>query len=305
MQLTPSSLKTLFTGYKTAFQGGLTEAQSLYQKLTTVVPSTTASEEYGWLGQMPGMREWIGERVVHGLETHGYSIKNKPFELTVGVPRTTIEDDTYGVYTPMMGELGRSAAAHPDQLTFGLLALGTTEKCYDGKPFFSANHPVKKVDGKNENVSNVDASGNGPWWYVLDTSRSIKPLIFQDRKKPNFVAMTAETDPNVFTKAELVYGVDARCNVGFGFWQMAYASNKPMTADNVWAAIDAIEGCKGDAGRPLALKATTLVVPTQLQRQANKLMTAELVPVTVGGDTTTESNDLKDRLEVIVSGWMS
>ena len=304
MLLNPQNLKTLFTGFKTAFQGGLNEAQSIYQKLATVVPSTTGTEEYGWLGQIPGMREWIGERVIHGLETHGYSIKNKPFELTVGVPRTAIEDDTFGVYTPLMGELGRAASAHPDQLTFGLLASGTTEKCYDGKPFFAGNHPVKNAAGKVESVSNVDAAGDGPWWYVLDTSRSIKPLIFQNRKNPNFVAMTAETDPNVFTKAEFVYGVDARRNVGFGFWQMAYASNKPLNADNLWAAINAIEGLKGDVGRPLALKATTLVVPTSLQRLANKLMTAELVPVTVGAEVTTESNDLKDRLEVVVSGWL-
>lgn len=304
MQLTPSSLKTLFTGFKTAFQGGLNEAQSIYQKLATVVPSSTGTEEYGWLGQVPGMREWIGERVIHGLEAHGYSIKNKPFELTVGVPRTAIEDDAYGVYTPLMAELGRAAAAHPDQLIFGLLSSGTAEKCYDGKPFFAANHPVKNASGKVEAVSNVDAGGNGPWWYVLDTSRSIKPLIFQNRKNTNFVAMTAETDPNVFTKAEFQYGVDARRNVGFGFWQMAYASNKPLNSDNLWAAINAIEGLKGDMGRPLALKATTLVVPTALQRQANKLMTAELVPVTVGNEVTTETNDLKDRLEVVVSGWL-
>lgn len=304
MLLNPPNLKTLFTGFKTAFQGGLNEAQSLYQKIATVVPSSTGTEEYAWLGQVPGMREWIGERVIHGLEAHGYSIKNKPFELTVGVPRDAIEDDTFGVYTPLMGEMGRAAAAHPDELTFALLGLGTTEKCYDGKPFFATNHPVKNEAGKVVQVSNVDAGGNGPWWFVLDTSRSIKPLIFQNRKNPNFVAMTAETDPNVFSQSKFVYGVDARRNVGFGFWQMAYASNKEMTPENVWAAIDAIEGLKGDGGRPLALKATTLVVPTTLQRNANKLMTAELVPVTVGDQVTTETNDLKGRMEVVVSGWL-
>ena len=302
MLLNPQNLKTLFTGYKTAFQGGLTVAQSLYLQLATVVPSTTGTEEYGWLGQLPGMREWIGERVIHGLEVHGYSIKNKPFELTIGVPRSAIEDDTYGVYTPLMAEMGRSAAANPDQLAFGLLKTGDTVKCYDGKPFFSDTHPVKNAAGKNEAQSNADLAGNGAKWYVMDTTRAIKPLIFQDRKKPNFVAMTAETDPNVFSKSEFQYGVDARCNVGFGFWQMAYASNQPLTADNVWKAINAIEECKGDGGRPLGLRATTLVVPTTLQRMANKLLTAELVPNAEG--TATESNDLKDRLKPLVSPWL-
>ncbi|MFS4552615.1 Mu-like prophage major head subunit gpT family protein [Comamonas resistens] len=302
MLINPANLKTLFIGYKTAFAGALGQAASQYQQLATIVPSTTGTEEYGWLGQMPGMREWIAERVVHGLENHGYSIKNKPFELTVAVPKTAIEDDTHGTYTPLMQELGRSAAAHPDELTFGLLKEGVSVKCYDGKPFFAANHPVKNAKGNSESVANADLGGNGPLWFVLDTSRAIKPLIFQDRKKPNFVAMTAETDPNVYSKAQFEYGVDSRCNVGFGFWQMAFASNQPLNADNVWAAINAIEGCKGDGGRPLGLRATTLVVPTALQRTANKLLTAELVPNADG--TATESNDLKDRLKPLVSPWL-
>ena len=302
MLITPQNLKTLFIGFKTSFVGALGQAASQYQQLATIVPSTTGTEEYGWLGQMPGMREWIGERVVHGMESHGYSIKNKKFELTVSVPKEAIEDDTHGTYTPMMAELGRASGAHPDELTFGLLKEGASVKCYDGKPFFAANHPVKNALGKLESVSNADLAGNGPLWFVLDTSRVIKPVIFQDRKKPNFVAMTAETDPNVFSKSEFVYGVDSRCNVGFGFWQMAYASNQPLTADNVWKAINAIEECKGDGGRPLGLRATTLVVPTTLQRMANKLLTAELVPNAEG--TATESNDLKDRLKPLVSPWL-
>ena len=302
MLINATNLRNLFTSYKTSFVGGLGQAASQYQPLATVVPSTTGTEEYGWLGSMPGMREWIGERVIHGLEQHGYSIKNKPFELTIAVPRTAIEDDTYGTYNPMMSEMGRATAAHPDELTFGLLKSGDTVKCYDGKPFFADNHIVKSETGKNVAVSNADLGGSGHTWYVMDTTRGIKPLIFQDRKKPNFVAMTAETDPNVFTRGEFVYGVDSRANVGFGFWQMAYASNQELTPDNIWKAINAIEGLKGDHGRPLGLKATTIVVPVQMQRETHKLLTAELLANAAG--TATESNDLKGRLTPLVSSWL-
>lgn len=300
MLLNSANLKTLYTGFKTSFVGGLGQASSQYLPLTTVVPSTTGTEEYGWLGQMPGMREWIGDRVIHGLESHGYSIKNKSFELTVAVPRTAIEDDTYGTFNPMMGELGRAAAAHPDELTFGLLKNGDSVKCYDGKPFFADNHQVKSETGKSVAVSNADLGGSGPTWFVMDTTRAIKPLIFQNRKNPNFVAMTGETDVSVFEQAKYVYGVDSRCNVGFCFWQMAYASNQELTPDNIWKAINAIETCKGDGGRPLGLRATTIVVPTQLQRQTNKLLTAELL----GNGGVTETNDLKGRLTPLVSSWL-
>ena len=85
-------------GYSTAFNKSFDTTQSNYQKVATVVPSTTGEQDYKWLGQMPGMREWIGEREVQALAAYDYLIKNKKFEMTIGVPRDDIEDDKYGVY---------------------------------------------------------------------------------------------------------------------------------------------------------------------------------------------------------------
>lgn len=302
MLINSQNLQLLQRGFKASFQGGLTGAQSIYQQLATIVPSTTGTEEYGWLGQLPGMREWIGDRHIHGLETHGYAIKNKPFELTVGVPRTAIEDDTYGVYAPLMSEMGRSAGAQPDELVFGLLKTGDSVKCYDDKPFFAADHMVKDAKNKLVAQSNASLAGSGPTWYVLDTSRAIKPLIFQDRKKPNFVSLTNEQDSNVFNQAKYMYGVDSRNNVGFGFWQMAYACNAELTEENLWAAIKAIGGRTGDGGKPLGLRATTLVVPSNLEDKATKLLTADLL--VTGGGAGAETNTLKGRLTSLVSPWL-
>ena len=62
-------------------------------------------------------------------------------------------------------------------------------------------------------------------WFLLDTSRPIKPLIYQQRKKAKFVSKTAETDDNVFMSKKFIYGADSRGNAGFGFWQMAVGSD--------------------------------------------------------------------------------
>ena len=303
MEINNANLKTLFVAFNAAFKAGLGQAASQYGQIATTVPSTTAAEEYGWLGQLPGLREWLGDRVVHAIGLHGYTIKNKPFELTVGVPRTAIEDDTYGVYTPLMTEMGRAVEAHPDQITFGLLKAGRAELCYDGQPFFSTTHKVLNDKGKEVSVSNLsDDAGSGPTWYVLETRRALKPLIFQNRKSPNFVAITSETDDDVFKRAQYVYGVDARRNAGFGFWQLAHASNKPLTADNLKAAITAMETQTGDHGRPLGITPNLLVVPKALRFTANKLLTAELLPNDAG--TATESNDLRGALDLLVADWL-
>ncbi len=80
-------------------------------------------------------------------EPKGYTITNKDFEVTVGVDRNDIEDDNLGVYGPLMQEMGVSAAQQPDDLTFGLLAQGATETCYDGQCFFDTDHPSFDKNG--------------------------------------------------------------------------------------------------------------------------------------------------------------
>lgn len=291
MIVNEASIQSIFKGFKTLFNEAFAGAKPLYEKIATVVPSTAKSEEYGWLGAFPRLRKWVGDRVINSLAAHGYTIKNESWEATVEVDRDDIEDDAYGVYTPMIKELGRSAATHPDEIVFGLLGKGFTETCYDGQYFFDTDHkeeegPVQSnkgtkalssesysaaraqmmalLDAKETPLGIVptllvvppqleetarkilfaDIIANNtnvlkntaellvvPWlatkptaWFLFDTSRAIKPLIFQQRKKPEFVSMDSAKDANTFMKKQYLYGADCRDNAGFGLWQLAYGS---------------------------------------------------------------------------------
>lgn len=228
MIITPDTLKALFTGFKKNFQDGLKMVESQYKEIATVIPSSTASNTYGWLGQWPAFREWVGDRVFQDMKAHGYAITNKHFESSVKVNCNDIEDDNVGIYAPMMAEMGRASAVHPDELVFALLKNAHATLCYDGQNFFDTDHPVyAKVDGTGQasTVSNLFA-GSEAAWYLLDTTRALKPLIYQERKAMQFTAMTAATDEGVFMRNEYRYGVDGRCNVGLGFWQMAAKSQE-------------------------------------------------------------------------------
>lgn len=300
MQISHANLSALYVAFSAAFQGAFDKVvDPQWGKIAMSVPSTTKSNEYGWLGSIPRVREWLGDRIIHALKSHGYTIRNKTFELTVGVDRDDIDDDNIGIYTPLMASLGDAFASHPDELTYGLLALGHSTACYDGQNFFDTDHPVLDSEGVETTQSNLDNnSGSGTRWYVLDCSRTLKPLIFQERKPPKFVAKTAETDDNVFNARQYIYGVDARRNVGFGLWQQAYCSRKTLDATNLQAAITAIESRLGDHGAPLGMRATTLVVPPSLRFVAKELLIAQRN--TAGAD-----NIMQGELEIVVSPWLS
>ena len=297
MIINRQSLTTLNPGFKANVQRGFAGVAPMWERVATRVPSATAAEEYAWLGAFPGMREWIGERQIKNLAQHGYTIRNRRFEATVSVPVTSISDDQHGIYAPMMEEMGRSAAEHPDTLVFGLLKAGFETNGYDGQFFFDTDHPVIGADGVERSVSNVQA-GVGVPWFLLDTRRALKPLIWQERKKPEFVAKDDPTDDRVFMKDEYVYGTDSRGNVGFGFWQMAFGSKAELTEANLQAAYTAMTTLKGDEDRPLGILPNLLVVHPSLKFKADELLKAQLKN---GG----ASNIMQGLVESLSSPWLA
>lgn len=291
------SLALLFQGYKASFQRGLGQAASQWNRIAMRVPSSTREEKYAWLGKVPNVREWVGARVVQNLLQHDYSIRNRKFELTIGVDVDDIEDDTYGVYNPLFEEMGRSVAAHPDQLVFELLLAGFATSCYDGQYFFDTDHPVLDENGEVVSVANTDG-GSGAAWFLIDDRRSIKPIIFQERKPFDFVAMTQPNDEGVFSNDEFRYGSKGRSNVGYGFWQFAWGSRQALDKDSYAAARTALMGMKGDYGRPLGISPRLLVVPPALEKAALEILNAER-------DAAGATNVYKGTAEILVVPWIA
>ena len=291
MMITPQNLRGIYVGFNTIFNKALGDYKPLYPEIATVTPSTTDTETYAWLGDIPGMREWIGEREIQNLTASEYTINNKSYEATIGIDRDVIEDDRIRLWSSNISALAQNAAKNPDKLIFQLLADGFTAKCFDGKPFFSDAHKTggKTVSNMSHAKLSLDAyiaarasmmsltnskgeplalvpdklvvppalekeardilvadfingtkntmqgtakplvapqlAGHDSAWFLLCTTQPVKPLIYQERKKPKFVSKTNETDDNVFMSKQFLYGVDARGNAGYGFWQMAYGSD--------------------------------------------------------------------------------
>lgn len=140
MPVNGEKLRAASVGFQTIFNKAFAAAAILWTLLAMRVQSKNSSESYKWLGDMPQLREWIGERQVRELTAYDYTLKNKTFEGTIGVDVEDYEDDNLGVWAPQFAALGGQAARHPDKLVFGLLNDGFTAKGYDGKAFFATDH---------------------------------------------------------------------------------------------------------------------------------------------------------------------
>lgn len=296
MLVNRANLNDLFVAFNAAFKEGFGSYSA--DDLAPILMRTTAKTKeahYAWLGQFPGLRKWLGERVIRQLKAHDYRIKNEPFESTVEVDSDDVMYDQVGIYSPLMTEMGRAAAAHPFELSFALLKAGFTTECYDGQYMFDTDHPVGR-EGQEVSVSNFQG-GSGDPWFLVDASRAIKPLIFQEAKKPQFVAINQPTDESVFMTRMFKYGVDSRCNVGFGLWQLAYASKQTLNATNFNAAFAAMSEFKSDEGRPLGVRATHLYCKPSLREAALNIVKE----YGTGG----ESNVNRNLVKVIDTPWLA
>jgi phage major head subunit gpT-like protein len=292
MIVNASNLAVLTTNVSTAFKDGQGVAEtSFVEKIATKVPSTSKRTSYAWLGQFPRLQRWVGSRVFKNLQQHDYTIKNEKFEATVAIAKDDIEDDSYGVYSPLFKEMGYASKIFPDELGYALMLSGFTQPCFDGLPFWSAAHPVG-----NTTYSNV-RTGSGPAWFLMDTRRPLKPFIFQER---SMFAIKAQVDPmsdRVFDRDEYAYGIDGRCNVGFGFPAMAVASNDVLTQATFDEAYSAIMGRVSDEGHKLGFKPSLLVV-------GSKNRSAALETVVVARQAGGADNPNHNAVEVLLSPFL-
>lgn len=140
MDLTPSNIASMFTGYSLSYAEAYTATKPWAAELATFVPSTTESITHGWMDKVPKLREWIGPRQVQNASLRSRIVTNKTFELTMAVPKEKIEDDQYGLYQPMARHMGEQAAKWADR-ELAALILANPEG-FDGVSFFNDAHPV-------------------------------------------------------------------------------------------------------------------------------------------------------------------
>ncbi|MAK91786.1 MAG: head protein [Oleibacter sp.] len=88
----------------------------------------------------------------------------------------------------------------------------------------------KLEDGKPNPYKGTAVVVMSPWldddaWYLLDTSKAVKPFVFQERERPQMISLTDLNSDSVFSTGEFQFSVEARGAGGYGFWQLAFKGN--------------------------------------------------------------------------------
>lgn len=106
-------------------------------RLRLVTDSKGSSEKYGWLGDVPVVREWLGNKTAETLKDYSFEIQNRDFYSAIEIDRNELDDDRVDMIRPRIGMLSRAVMDHMADLIIELLKAGDTGLAYDGLAFFS------------------------------------------------------------------------------------------------------------------------------------------------------------------------
>lgn len=123
--------------------------------------SSQPSETYKMLGSVPKFSEWLGGRSITKPKVDSFTILNKLWEQTVGIPVDDLRRDKTGQIVARLGELGQAGAYHWEDLITSLLNSNGAQT-FDGQNFFDTDHPVSESTTSSTTAKNSIAAADLP-----------------------------------------------------------------------------------------------------------------------------------------------
>lgn len=262
--------------------------------LVTTLQSRTKRALLTWLSQAPSLKLWEGERQIKRQSSNEFTVAAKKYELTIGIDEDDLEDAAeVDSLANEIANAGEASAQHPDQVIWDFLdTQGETAIGYDNVPLLSAVHPLKN----GNTYSNLIGGGGSPW-YLLDTRNRAKGLIWMVRKEYDLEVKLASQSETGFMTGKHLFGIKARVEVAPGVPNRILKSSAVLDDTSFKAAFTQMREYKGDAGRPIVVMPTVLMVAPSNEFAARDILNRTLI----GGGN---SNVIQNMVQIVVNPYL-
>lgn len=143
----PSNWAPVITQVETSIRRAWSSVPVEYPLYTTTVNMSDREVfEDAWIGRMPKYRLWSGPRLYNSPNPQTYRVKPEPFELSYTIDQFKWQDDGFGVFAPLIEDIGLQSALWVEYQMRDLLeatgAWGSTQsqKGLDGLSNFNTAH---------------------------------------------------------------------------------------------------------------------------------------------------------------------
>lgn len=152
--LDASKIEAAYVGYHKLLHDRIATAQDNLRRLATIIETDQLVDTQIWLTKNPKMRVWEGAKVRHKLRGEAHSIRTKPHEATIEIPKNDILNDRFGLYRDRINSLGDAYEDALTELVIGLLVAGTQGTAiaatYDGQNLIDNDHTALSIGGTSQ-----------------------------------------------------------------------------------------------------------------------------------------------------------
>ena len=142
MDINAANLEALNKNYSVDWQKGIAWKPPVdLSFLFMDVKSTSAANFYAWLNLIPGFREWVGDRIFFNVQSQKFEVSNVPYEASVTMGKSVIDDDKdggYSVYAPIIRQMAEAWPQLLHELVVAVLTGNPT--CFTASALFANSH---------------------------------------------------------------------------------------------------------------------------------------------------------------------
>lgn len=150
--------------------------ESLWSNSISIeIPTDRDTEELGWLGQVPVMRRWLGERQEENLNKYTLTARNYPYEVTLPISVDDLRRDKTGQIRRKVSELAVRTATHKNSLVGSWVTAseaGSLGLSYDGQFHVDTDHNESGTNQTNDLTATEVPSANVATTSTLTTTEA-------------------------------------------------------------------------------------------------------------------------------------
>jgi phage major head subunit gpT-like protein len=161
-----ANLEAAFIAFSTVFDMKLKNAPVIYPKLALVIPGVSERLEFKWLGSIPTMKRWIGDRTIQKLRGETQALQTDWWANGIEIDVDDFKVEArLGMLAARVRSLAEAAARRIDDQVAQFYLTGTTGitngTTYDGVQLYSNSHTAGTGAGvqPGEAQSNLVAGG--------------------------------------------------------------------------------------------------------------------------------------------------
>lgn len=127
------------------------------------------------------------------------------------------------------GESGEALNVYPDLLIVPPQLEGMARSILNGDLIATASFAGQTMVGGYSNPLKgsakllvlQDLAVDADTWYLIDSSKPVKPIIYQNRQEPILVAQFSPQDESCYKRKKFEWGADMRGTAGYALWFLA------------------------------------------------------------------------------------